>query len=198
MVLTDEIVKILQEASARMLRSDFVPYLDLKILISRSEDHYLRNFQSIYRRFYGLRMSEAGQTRYFEILLQGFRQDANQRPTLEQVLQELAQLDQDRVHLSFASKLLGMWDESSPLYDRHVSRFFGKQAPGADANLRERAEWLTHFLTDVRNTYKAWSIDERVVQILADLVQRYPELADCNTIRLMDFLVWKAGKENLY
>ena len=88
-----------------------------------------------------------------------------------------------------------MHDESSPIYDQHVLKFFGEKPPTAPQ--AERISWYVNFLTSVATAYAAWGEDERIGPTLERLKARDARLVHCDVVRLVDFLVWKVGNQKL-
>ena len=98
---------------------------------------------------------------------------------------------------SFVSKLVAMHREASPIYDRHVVAFFCKVAPVPSKPKQERIAWFVDFLQQVAGDYVSWGRDQRVASVVERLKSRNKRLADCDIVRLMDFLVWKVGNQKL-
>lgn len=63
-----------------------------------------------------------------------------------------------------------------------------------DNALREEAGCL---LGGIERSYTAWNNDQRVVTILERFKRRDKKLHNVHPVRLMDFLVWKVGRERL-
>jgi hypothetical protein len=57
--------------------------------------------------------------------------------------------------------------------------------------------WYVGFLKQVAANYAVWAQDMRVTPILNRLKARDQRLAQCDDIRLVDFLVWKVGNQKL-
>ena len=87
--------------------------------------------------------------------------------------------------------------EDRPIFDRYVAAFFGTRVPAPCVERAVRIRWFIEFLDQVRASYRQWAKDATVAQVLNRLRARDAGLADCDDVRLMDFLVWKAGKQNL-
>jgi hypothetical protein len=101
------------------------------------------------------------------------------------------------MQFSFVSKLVAIHLESSPIYDRHVVTFFGQEAPARSVGNDARIAWFIGFLRDVASDYSTWEQDVRVRAIVDRLKGRDPRLAQCDVVRLLDFLVWKVGNQKL-
>jgi hypothetical protein len=98
---------------------------------------------------------------------------------------------------SFVSKLVSIHRENSPIYDRHVLAFFGQQAPAASVPNQNRITWYVGFLRQVATDYATWAQDARVIPILDRLKARDQRLAQCDPVRLIDFLIVKVGNQKL-
>jgi hypothetical protein len=84
-------------------------------------------------------------------------------------------------------------DESRPLFDKYVGRFFGLGAPQS-TSLDLRIAGFVSNLETMRANYHAWIEDARFLAIFEQLRDRISELRDCPLLRACDFLVWQAGK----
>jgi hypothetical protein len=97
---------------------------------------------------------------------------------------------------SFVSKLVAIHDESRPIFDAHVSNFFGLRAPSIGPTEHRISGFLAN-LNYIQKTYEAWSIDHRFTPLLKNLTARYSDLSTCHHSRLCDFLVWTIGRMNI-
>jgi hypothetical protein len=203
MELEQRHIEALDKAENLMLSSDFCPYLDLKELFQERTDFARARFRSLFIDFY--RLGAGGLTNdfkdiFFDIL---FSETVivKGHPDFSTILTKLSEMKRRKgdyaMPFSFVSKLVGMHRESSPIYDQHVSTFFGEKPPGTSASKRRRIEWFVGFLERVANSYHTWANDERIKIILERLRSRDPRLGKCHEVRLMDFLVWKVGKDRL-
>ncbi len=186
-----------------MFHSDFCPYLELKALLPDLTLEARGRFRFLYTRFYGLDvggLTDKFKDKYFEILFGG-SVILNGQPNYAGILQELSVIERKQGGLampfSFVSKLVGMRLESSPLYDKHVLAFFGREAPAAAVDKAKRIEWYVAFLDDVSSSYATWVGASTVKPILDRLKARDNRLRDCHDFRLLDFLVWKVGNGKL-
>ena len=196
-------ITALQDAESLMFHSDFCPYLELKKLLSEKSASAHGRFRTLFTTFYGLNvggLTEEFKDRYFEILFAGdFLR--NGQPDFASILNELSDIPRrtgDRaMPFSFVSKLVAIHHEESPIYDRHVLAFFKSKAPAASEKKADRIQWFVQFLKQVRTDYGAWARDARISPVLETLKARDPLLAACHNVRLVDFLVWKAGNQKL-
>jgi len=127
-------LRLLSEALAYLRYADYAPYLTLKRLFLARQDGYQALFCREFARFYGLNaggVTEAFKKRYFELLF-GLRIQEGVDPYTP-ILTELYEIPRRQgdkaLQCSFVSKLVAMHDETRPLYDRHVSAFFGITVP---------------------------------------------------------------------
>jgi hypothetical protein len=196
-------INALDKAETLMFHSDFCPYLELKELLPDASSHARRRFRSLFTTYYGLNvggLTDAFRDRFFEILF-GKKVIANGQPAFRPILNELSSIPRKRgdcaVPFSFVSKLVAIHWETSPIYDRHVRAFFVKEAPAASQPKEDRIAWYIGFLDQVAADYTRWAQDGRLIPIMDRLKARDQRLPECAVVRLVDFLVWKAGKENL-
>jgi hypothetical protein len=203
MQLTQQHVNALTEAETLMFHSDFCPYLELKTLLSNATPQARSQFRILFTNYYGLNtggLTQAFKDKYFAILHSG-KIFKNQNPRFHSILRLLHKIPRKKgdkaMQFSFVSKLAAMHDEKSPIYDRHVLNFFGKKARPPKTSMADRITWYVEFLNQVATDYTQWSQDARVTPILTNLKNRDQRLAQCDVIRLMDFLVWKVGNQKL-
>lgn len=203
MQLTQRHIDALTQAERLMFHSDFCPYLELKTLLPNATPQARSQFRSLFTKYYGLNtggLTQSFKDKYFAILHSG-KIFKKQNPRIDAILRCLHKIPRKKgdkaMPFSFVSKLVAIHDEKSPIYDRHVLKFFGEKAPPATKPGSERIVWFVEFLNQVAADYGAWALDERVVPILNRLRAREPQLVQCDDIRLVDFLVWKVGNQNL-
>ncbi len=198
--LTEVRFRTLEKAARRLLRSDFAPYLDLKYLFAQGDQDSRERFKSVYSRFYQLRephITNDAREVSFHILFNWKVLDDKGQPRFRPILRRLAKEPDRKMHFSFVSKLVTMHQECSPPYDAHVGKFFSKRLPGTRLEPEVRIGRFIELIQEIKGSYQKWAEEERVMSILDGIKSRYPELQDCHNVRLMDFLVWKAGKEKL-
>jgi hypothetical protein len=87
-------------------------------------------------------------------------------------------------------------DESRPLFDVHVSKFFGV-APPAVGSLEFRIAGFVDNLLRVQEQYESWAADPHFIRIVKPLLRKHPKLKTCHPTRLCDFLVWTVGRYEL-
>jgi hypothetical protein len=125
----------------------------------------------------------------------------NGQPDFTAILNELSLIPGKRGYgampFSFVSKLAAVHLETSPIYDRHVLDFFGAKPPAASRPKPDRITWYLGFLKQVSADYAAWAKNAPISLIINRLKARDHQLAQCDVIRLMDFLVWKVGNQKL-
>ena len=190
-------------AESLIFHSDFCPYLELKEMLPDASALGRRRFRLLFTRFYNLdnaHLTDEFKARFFEILFAG-DVAANGKPAFSRILNELYEIRRkqgDRaMQFSFVSKLVGIHHECSPIYDQHVLRFFRGKPPTAREGNSFRINWFTNFLDDVADSYVAWAADERMRPVVEKLKARDARLRELDDVRLLDFLVWKAGNQKL-
>jgi hypothetical protein len=196
-------IEALDLAETLMFHSDFCPYLELKEMLADSALQARSRFRILFTEYYGLDiagLSDAFKDRYFQILFDR-NVFTNGKLGFASILSELYSIPRrqgDRaLQLSFASKLVAFHSETSPIYDKHVQKFFGEEDPGTSVDQQKRIAWYIDFLKRVSDSYAAWAQDTRVVPIVNRLKARDERLALCHVNRLLDFLVWKVGNQKL-
>ena len=206
MQLEQHHIDALKKASKFMLDKDFLPYLKLKELKSTGHNESHEDggeFRSLFKRYYGLNiggLTDDFKNRYFEILFSN-QVVINGKPQFKSILNELSKYKNKRgystLQLSFVSKLVGIHQENSPIYDRHVRNFFDEKQPDSSINNDIRIEWFVNFLEKVYSNYEQWAALNDIKTILNELKERDSRLKECSNTRLLDFLVWKVGNRKL-
>lgn len=203
MQLLQKHIEALAEAETLMAHCDFCPYLELKDLLPDASPQARRRFRSLFTKHCGLNvggLTDAFKDRFFEILF-GDNVITDGQPNFAAILNDLSTIPRRQgdcaMPFSFVSKLVAIRQESSPIYDRHVLRFFGIQAPAASLPKPLRIQWFVRLLSQVAADYTEWTQDQRVAPTLGRLKARDPRLTSCDAVRLIDFLVWKVGSQKL-
>jgi len=203
MQLQQKHIDAFDQAETLVFHSNFCPYLELKGMLLDQSPLARKRFRSLFSEFYGMNvagLTDAFKDRFFEILFDGSA-IVDGKPDFFTVLNELCSIRRKKgdyaLPLSFVSKLVAMHLEASPIYDRHVLAFFGKATPLPTKPKQERIAWFIDFLEQVAGDYVSWGRDQRVATIVERLKSRDKRLADCDIVRLMDFLVWKVGNQKL-
>jgi len=203
MELEQRHITALDAAEKLMFHTDFCPYLELKALLLDDTLQARSRFRSLFSNYYGLNvggLTDAFKDRFFAILFAG-NVVINGQPDFPTLLNELSLIPRKKgdcaMPFSFVSKLVAIHRETSPIYDRHVLNFFKQKAPVAAKPKTARITWYVGFLTQVATDYAAWAQDVRLAPILDRLKARDQQLAQCEVVRLLDFLVWKVGNQKL-
>ena len=201
--LEDRHMKALVDAQESFIHSDFCPYFDLKRMLraikTKPGDKVARGcFRDLFTRFYAMNaagLTQEFRSRYFQLLFKS-RGIENGKPNLPLIFEELRKADpkDHRIQFAFVSKLVNIHVESSPIWDTNVLRFFGKNLPFSLYDRKVRIAWFVKFLSELATTYLTWAEDARVKAVLENFKSRDAQLGQCHVVRLMDFLVWKAGK----
>ena len=192
---------LLGEAAVHLKEENISPYLELKRLLTNKPSGYQREFRRIFESYYGLNaggVTDAFKDRYFELLF-GLKIQDHDDPH-SPILMELYEIPRRKgdkaLQCSFVSKLVAIHDESYPIFDRHVSDFFGITAP-SNGSIDFRIAGFIANLKYLRKTYQSWSEDASCQKILLAVKQRRPYLKDCTAPRIADFLVWAVGSNKL-
>lgn len=189
-------------AAAGALDSEPVrTYARLRQLLVLEDAQARTEFEAKFTEYYGLK--SGGVTPQFREVffdrLYALRGKAINDPPYAPLLRELYEIPRHKgdkaLPCSFVSKLIAIHDESRPLFDRYVSRFFGLAAPQS-ASLDLRIAGFVSNLAAVRANYDAWIEDARFLEVFEQLRDRIHELENCHLVRICDFLVWHAGKQD--
>src|SRR5579872_6017090 len=132
---TNEIqLQLLAKASRAIHPAQFDEYFELRRLLGTRTPTARREFQTRFTTYY--RLNNAGLTerfkrQYFKHLFsfepQG--QEDPHSPILIALYKIPRRQGDHSLQASFVSKLVAIHDESWPLYDAHVSKFFGMSPP---------------------------------------------------------------------
>jgi hypothetical protein len=203
MNLQQKHIDALDQAETLMFHSDFCPYLELKEMFPDASPLARHRFRILFTSYYILTVggwTDAFRDRFFEILFGG-NVIVNGQPDFPAILNDLCLIPRIQgdcpMPYSFVSKLVGIHRENSPIYDRYVLAFFGQKAPAASVLNQNRITWYLGFLRQVATDYATWAQDARVIPILDRLKARDQRLAQCDPVRLLDFLIVKVGNQKL-
>jgi hypothetical protein len=199
MDLNPEQLDALDQAEPLILKRDYSKYLRLKELLPQQNESNQVEFRRVFKSYYGLNTARLGDqflNAFFEALFQ-WNKGMDAAALLKKLYQIPTERGRNTLQLSFVSKLMAIHDESRPIYDKHVRSFFAVSEIGTKKPIDERIAWWIAFLDGVKAAYERWVTSEEVTRILNRLCKRVPELAACNPVRLLDFLVWKIGNASL-
>jgi hypothetical protein len=174
---------------------DVAVYCELKrLLASDSRDE----FKAKFTRYYALNSSgltNEFKQQYFELLFnfKGHDFEDPHTPILLELYKIKRRKGDRALQFSFVSKLVAIYDESWPLFDKFVSEFFGLGPPAYGSPAFRIAGFVTN-LKCIRERYNSWAADPDFSKLTKPLFQRLPQLKDCHKNRVCDFLVWTAGK----
>jgi hypothetical protein len=195
-------LNLVSQAAQRLVESDIAPYFALREMLVRNEKHERRLFRKQFAKYYGLNaagITDTFKTCYFQLLFE-LKLVPDIPPPYKELLLELYPIKRSKgdniLAASFVSKLIAMHDESRPLFDRHVSHFFGLDVPSAGP-VEFRIAGFVANLDTIRGHYLAWSKEHEFRSALAALKNRIPSLASCHDVRICDFLVWTVGRQRI-
>lgn len=191
---------LLGKAAEQIKPTDFADYFELKRLSQQPSKRH--EFQTRFANYYRLHiggLTDDFKRRYLELLVTWTPPD-DERDPYSPLLLELYRFPRRKgdhtLQVSFVSKLVAFHDESRPIYDRHVSSFFGVSVPSV-GSVEFRIAGFVANLQRIRDQYNAWADDPRFEQIVLPLFQKNHELRTCHPVRLCDFLVWTVGAYDL-
>ena len=125
---------LLRQAVKRLQPTAFAKYFTLQSLLRSTRTSDRKEFQKQFTIHYRLNtggLTEAFKERYFELLFSC--KPCGQTDPYTSLLLELYRFPRRKGDLalqaSFVSKLVAIHDESRPIFDIHVSNFFGMSVP---------------------------------------------------------------------
>ena len=122
-------------------------------------------------------------------------------PAFEKILSTLHRIPTGngafRLDASFVSKLVNMHLESSPIYDEFVLTFFDETEEDPRKLSDVRIRWFIRLVNHIKMHYDRWAKIAEVATILDEFRNKDLRLSQCHHVRLIDFLVWKVGKEHI-
>lgn len=191
---------LLEKAAERIRPTDFDGYFGLKDLLASKDHKDRREFQRRFASYYRLHnagLTDAFKKRYFTLF---FEFQPRQKDPYTSLLLELYNIPRRKgdhsIQASFVSKMVAMRDESRPLFDRHVSNFFGLSVPSV-GSVQFRIAGFVRNLQYIQANYETWAADDRFRRITTVLFDKHPRLQTCHPTRVCDFLVWTVGDREI-
>ncbi|HIG31741.1 MAG TPA: hypothetical protein EYQ50_29565 [Verrucomicrobiales bacterium] len=185
------------QAENLICHCDYCPYLELKEMIQDESGEARVKFRSLFSRYYGMDpfVKPDFKDKFFEILFSRTGIDGN-GADYSKILHLLVEGGHG-FQASFVSKLVNIHVESSPIDDVHVRDLLGEKLPYTYINIDNKIDWFERHLREIKSTYEEWGKDKRIFTILERFKSKDKGLQSCHIVRLMDFLVWKVGNQNL-
>lgn len=198
MAASDHHWPLLEKAAAAIEKSEFEGYFELKALLASGErDAFTKKFANYYRLNSG-GLTELFKRVYFDHLF-GCSPVGHVDPYTP-ILLDLYTYERrtgDRtVQASFVSKLIAIHDESRPIFDRHVSNFFGIGVPATGTPEFRIAGFVAN-LKLIQAHYEEWAADDRFLELRSAVQAKQPKLQHCHSSRVCDLLVWTVGDREL-
>jgi len=169
-------------------------YLTIRQLGARRDPAERMLLELQFIRYYGLEMPQAGEDfrrRLFDTLytLRGPVTPATYRSLLD-ALSRIAHSQDPGGPLpaSLVSLIVSLCDEGAPIYDRHVSYFFGLFVAGRGDRDYRIGLYLDH-LERINHTYMGWATNPAFCRTTAQLCERIPGLATCHPVRVCHMLI---------
>ena len=199
--LNDYQFDLLSQASNHLTGNDLAPYFTLRRLLRYKPQGFEPEFKSTFVQHYGL--NAGGLTEEFKDLFFKLLFDLNVHEYLDpythnlKTLYKIPRRTKDQaLQCSFVSKMVAIHDDSRPIYDKHVAKFFGISVPGIGSSDFRIAGFISN-LQIIRSIYLDWSKDSRFQEVKRQLFQHIPELKDSHPVRVCDALVWTVGRKKL-
>ena len=186
--------ELLRDAASKIADSAKT-YVNLREMLSDTSSAGKEKFKKEFARYY--KLNSAGLTAewkatYFDLLFAfGEKMPAEPHQVALRKLYPIKNFkERETLQCSFVSKLVNIHDESQPIFDQNVRRYFGIEAPSL--SLAEfRITGFIRNLREIGRRYDAWSDDTRFDELIRDLQTNNRDLAKCGRIRICDFLVWQ-------
>lgn len=198
--LNEHQIARLERAVAKIDPDSVQTILRLRVLLRSKDEADRMKFRDLFAKFYRLNsggLSEEFKKRYFELL---FDFDPHQADVYTPLLRELYTYPRRQgdyaLQGSFVSKLVATHDDSHPVYDKHVSDFFGMSAPSS-GSIEFRIAGFVENLNLLRATYLAWIDDPRWRSVFARVSERIPAVDVLHPVRVCDLLVWTIGTNGI-
>jgi hypothetical protein len=185
----------LNKVCEKISEKDVIPYCQLRAWVS--DPFKRKDFEKLFKQYYGLDaggMTDKWKEEYFKTLFSiDISVTTDPYTSILKKLYELKRRKGDNVlAFSFVTKLVSIHEESRPIYDKHVSAFFGVTPP-TTGTIDFKIDGFLRNLQMLRETYMLWSLNQDFANILNKLREKFPQLICCHNGRLFDFLVWGAG-----
>ena len=190
--------ELLEMASENLKEEEIDTYIKLRTLLPE-KSMVFRNLFKNYYRLNNAFLSEAFEDRFFELLFTLNIKDSTDpyTPILKELYEIPRQKGDKSLQCSFVSKLVAIHDENYPIYDKHISAFFGISVPSY-GDVEFRIAGFVNNINWLSMIYNKWSEDDNFRRILVNVRKRYPALDDCKATRIADFLVWTVGSKKLW
>jgi hypothetical protein len=190
----------LKQAAAQLDPKQAQTILRLRALLRSPKNGGGEEFQKLFTGFYGLNsggLTEDFKKRYFELLFAFNPRKTEPYGPLLRDLYPYERRQGDRaLQFSFVSKLVVTYDESLPVYDRHVRKFFSISEP-KPGPVELRISSFVVGMNVLHATYLAWVADPRFEDILKLAVKKSPDASKIHPVRLCDLLVWTIGDQEI-
>lgn len=193
---------LLCDAVSYLRRKDVETYLGLKALLREKPKGYKTQFRSTFSKYYGLNaggVTDNFKDIYFEELF-SYQLNENAPPYADLLTRLHKILRRNGTYglpSSFVSKLIAIHEESWPIFDKHVSNFFGLSVPTL-GSLEMRIDIFVGHMRYLRAVYNQMAMDSEIANILNQLIAKHSELGECHASRQIDFLVWTIGRYKLW
>jgi hypothetical protein len=159
-------------------------------------------FQFVYRSFY--RLDNAGLTPQFKLAYFECLEDARgaSKVDLADIVKKLHKFrnlkHQESLQFSFATKLASTINPNYPIYDGKVAECFGFRAPSNNKPFDRRLQEYLAFYESLRKFYEEVMIQGSMKELVGLFERTYSHAARrIPEVKVLDFILWSAGKLNL-
>jgi hypothetical protein len=171
----------------------FVRYNKLKTFQNKNNDDFKKEFMTFYR-MNRLSLSEEQIEKYFS-LFSKMCTIHDYKENFKNIAIELHRIKspkgKETLQFSFITKMLAFIDDSYPIYDTHVSDFFGICYPKR-GSVDFRIEVFCDKMLWLKKEYEDIALNQDIKILLDETMKKYN--LKISNARLIDFYVWTFGK----
>lgn len=176
-------------------------YMEIRSLLENQPDEWEREFRTKFSKYYRLRLSSEKREEYFKLLFSFKIEEENIKSQYRELLEHLYYSphgeERKRLECSFVSKLVAIHDEQWPIFDIHVSNYFGLFIPRT-TSIEMRIDVFTSHIIYLRQSYEMLTNKPDVKSSLDRLIEKHSILEKCHNYRKIDFLIWTIGRKELW
>lgn len=142
-------------------------------------------FQRIYNGFYRVRQRQRD---WYEAYYSLMEQRKGSKPKFAEILDHLHRVT-NRFEPSFASKLVATLDPARPVWDVHVLRNIGQEAPAYHS--RTKIEDAKYCYSQIENWYQRFLASAQGTDWVGIFNEQVQESARLTDLKKVDFILWQ-------